>query len=165
MMRNEKLVRVPGVSQLYVMKDTGNEKHMVFAKVTDDILIAGSVESMDDFVNKISIQFTLRKVIFDENITFNGCNSRKHKVGFVIMDMNIYLASLKFLPLSKGRRMCHKSSATKEKRNAFAKLTCKLIWVGKVTLPQASFVASIMQRKLLSLAVKGIIQTNSFYEH
>lgn len=88
---------------------------------------------------------------------------KKQKVDLIVLDMNIYLSSLNFLPISKGQQMCLKSPAPKEKQKTFPKLSGKLMWLEDATLPQASPLAWTMQQRLPSLVVEGIITPPVFY--
>lgn len=157
MMKDVNVLRVPDVRQFYIKKHTDDNCNKLFAKVTEHILMTGSVASMEEFMREISNRFKLRKAIVDENVTYNGCSIRKRKNGYTIIHMNLYLVSHNFLPLSDEQRMFHNSTATKNERRDFAKLADAFMWLGTAMLPQASFVASIMQKKLHSLVVQDII--------
>lgn len=57
--------------------------------------------------------------------------------------------------------MYHNSTVTNNERRNFAELAGELMWLVDTTLPQASFVASIMRQKTALLVVENIIYINS----
>lgn len=64
LVNKKELVRVPGVSQLYIMTENGRPS-MFVAKVTDDILMVGSAEKMTTFVEEFKQIFEISKEIID----------------------------------------------------------------------------------------------------
>lgn len=46
---------------------------MLLAKVTDDLLLAGNIDIMKDFIKKLTERFKVSKAILDGPIDFNGC--------------------------------------------------------------------------------------------
>lgn len=47
---------------------------MLLAKVTDDMLIAGSTAEVKAFITQISGRFPISKAIVNDEIKFNGCD-------------------------------------------------------------------------------------------
>lgn len=83
------------------------------AKITDDLLLAGTREFIQKLSNSLSNRFSVRKTIIDETILFNGCRIRKERDGSVTLDMQQYLSDISYLVADKLRRKEWESLVTK----------------------------------------------------
>ena len=78
-------LRVPGLAQLYVRYNPERSANMVIAKVTDDLLIAGSCLNKKILFTSIKQRFNINKEIMDSEILFNGA--------FITQDSNFNVTS------------------------------------------------------------------------
>lgn len=77
---------------------------MILAKITDDLMFAGSIEDMECFVAKIKQRFDVIKAIFDGPLLFNGCMINQSNNGDITMDMYAYMETIQQLEVSRARR-------------------------------------------------------------
>lgn len=68
--------RLFGMSQIYVIRDEQIKGVIITVKVTDDILLAGSIPHLNQFSEQISTRYKVRKIIIDDVINFSGCKKR-----------------------------------------------------------------------------------------
>lgn len=66
--------RVSEVSQLFILREKPTGLKLL-AKLTEDLLIAGSITDINDFAITLRKRFEISKVIVDEDIIFNGAKS------------------------------------------------------------------------------------------
>lgn len=153
--------RVKGLSQFYVKRDDKDRIVMIAAKVTDDILIAGSIPALTNFATHICKRYKVRKVLIDDDIQFNGCEISQDHKGNVHMDMNSFLSKLNPIPINKHRRKQVHERSTPNEIELFRSLAGALLWLGSAVMPQASCIASFMQQKVTRLRVKDITDANA----
>lgn len=69
---------------------------MIFlaTKVTDDILIAGSITGMNHFCEQISRKVNVRKVIIEDRIIINGCEIYQNVLDDLRLCMNRELSKI-----------------------------------------------------------------------
>ena len=67
------LERVPGLNQIYVLRNSLGQILMAVAKVTDDFICSGAVALLTEFVEKLKKRFDVGKVIINRKFFFNGC--------------------------------------------------------------------------------------------
>lgn len=65
--------RVESLSQLCICRDELEQIAVVFAKVTDDLLMSGTASELEIMSELISSRFELQNVIVNDTVTFNGC--------------------------------------------------------------------------------------------
>lgn len=82
--------RLLGMSQMYIKRDADNRIVLVAVIVTNDILLAGNIELLNQFAEEISTRYKVRKIIIDDMINFNGCQISQDSVGNVSMDMSSF---------------------------------------------------------------------------
>ena len=161
MLDNAKLDRVVGVSQLYVKRIKNGHITLLVAKVTDDVLIAGSNESIRRFAGELKQDFKVSRITIDEPFFFNGSYVEQDQAGNVSLSMRSYITRLKPIELSRMRKKQNDDVATAEERTRFKSLAGTINFLGSGVLPQASFVASSMQQKTGRLLVRNIREANA----
>lgn len=87
MLTTGKLLRIRGISQLYLQRDDTGKIILLVAKVTDDFLIAGSVQHMKEFTDELKKRFVVGKVVINEPFIFNGCHISQDPLGDITMSM------------------------------------------------------------------------------
>lgn len=152
--------RVNGISQLYMRRDSKGQINLILAKVTDDILIAGNVDEIQQFIQLISQRFKISKSITNKPINFNGCQISQRADGSISMSMKEYLDSVNAIQLGKNRRSEYMDKATKTEYDAYRSLAGCIIWTGHATLPFASFIGSNMQQIAPRLRVCDVMEGN-----
>jgi len=138
--------RVQSVSQLFVKRDGKEGVTFLLAKVTDDLLFAGSIEYMQEFIECIQKRFDVSKSFIDGPILFNGCRIEQDGDGTITMSMKKYLESVIPLDVSRVRRKQAQEKAKRKEYDSYRSLAGSIIWQGNGTLPQAAFTGSYMQQ-------------------
>lgn len=151
---------VTGVSQLFIKRGAEGNIQMIMAKITDDLLFAGSKERMGQFVESIQARFSISKIIVDGPIDFNGCRITQDVHGNITMDMGAYTDSIKQMEITRNRRKESQHKATDEEYHEYRSLSGSIIWAGNGTLPQAAFTGSYMQQKAPNLRVQDLTEGN-----
>ena len=153
-------LRVHGVSQLYIKRGQEGSIMLMIAKLTDDLLMAGTKVAMRQFADLISKRFTISKVILQGEIKFNGCSILRDESGDIRMSMNEYVAGIEPVQLSKNRLADVHSKATKHEADVFRTMAGELVWLGSGVYPYAAYLGSTMQRQLPLLKVHDIEDAN-----
>lgn len=117
MLTEARLERIPGISQLYLKREASGSIVLVVAKVTDDLLIAGSVDGIRALITQLKNRFTISKSIINDKMTFNGCTIEQSANGDIRMSMADYLESIPFISLARGRRKQQSENATQGEAN------------------------------------------------
>jgi len=133
---------------------------MLCAKLTDDFMIAGTLQDLKWFAELIQQQFKVSKIVIDSTLHFNGMQITQDETGTITTDMQSYVKRLKLIPIDRLRRKEQTSLATDIEKKAYRRLTGTLLWLGRGVLPPATFVNSIMQQKLGHLTVKNLCDGN-----
>lgn len=119
---------------------------MILAKVSDDILVVGKQEEIENFTNQMQSRFTVSKIIMDEDIIFNGCCISRDVDGDLRMSMESYASDLKPVFISEESGKQSASCATEDEISAFRSPGGELVWLGCGALPQAALVGLKMQK-------------------
>lgn len=152
--------RVTGISQLFLRRRQDGSIAMIMAKVTDDLLFAGTIYDMKDFSRRIGQRFKVSKTIIDQPINFNGCRIVQDTEGNITMDMSSYTSSIRDIDVTRNRRKEATEKATNEEYHNYRSMAGSIIWAGNGTLPQAAFSGSYMQQKAPTLRVGDLIEGN-----
>jgi hypothetical protein len=153
---------LPGLSQFFILRDNSGRITILLAKVVDDLLLAGSVTTMNEFYKALCARFKVGRFICDRPFTFNALNiTQDHSSSSITMDMLDYPAKCIPLPLSPTRRKESDIPATPEERTAYQSLAGTLNFFGHGVLPPACFVASYLQQQLGDLRVHHLAHANS----
>ena len=160
LLNTAKMELVNGVSQLFLKRSSRGDIILMIAKVTDDLLMAGSVEYMRWFKDIIGKRFPISKCIVDSTVQFNGCRISKSKHGDIEMSMDAYVTAIPFLFVDRDRRKEQGEKATQKEFKCFRSLAGALVWLGSGTLPQASCFGSLLHQQLLRLSVRHLCDAN-----
>lgn len=152
--------RVFGVSQIFVKRSSDGGIVMLMAKVTDDLLMAGSVEDIKEFVELIGKRFPISKAIIDNRIKFNGSEITQKADGTVILSMEEYLMEMQPIEISPERKKHRMEKATEAEIGAFRALAGEFVWIGSSSVPQAAYIGSWMQQRVPNLRVEELVQAN-----
>lgn len=68
------MVRVFGVSQLFVKQNNKGSIILLVAKLSDDFLVAGKLGGIDDFTRDLQARFIVGKIVDGPVYTFGGCD-------------------------------------------------------------------------------------------
>lgn len=110
------------MGQIYIKRDDQNRIVIIAVKVTDDILLAGSIPHLNKFAEEISDRYKVSKVIIDDTINSNGCTITQDERGNISIDMTEFLSKLNPIATDRNRRKERESLATfqlKLKQNHF----------------------------------------------
>lgn len=102
-----------GVTQLFIERTNDGSISMLLAKITDELLIAADLLTLNDCLRKLTNRINVRKVIIDAPINFNGCRTQKDKDRNVRMNIQEYLNMIKPLIITRKRRKEAEEKATK----------------------------------------------------
>lgn len=153
--------RIFGISQLYRLRNAEGQTILLIAKVTDDLLMAGSIANMKAFTDKLQRRFNISKIRNNEPINFNGCAISQSNTGDILLSMQSFAKGINRIPLSRSRRKQQNELATPRETTLYKGLAGGLVWLGSGAIPQASFVASNMQQKLGCLKVCHLHEANN----
>lgn len=152
--------RVFGVSQLFVKRNASGSIILLVVKLSDDFLIAGKEAAIDKFLRKLQRRFVVGKIVSGNHFMFGGCDIYVHSSGAISMSMDAYWRRVTKIPMTRTRRKMRSAEATATETKQFRSLAGTLLYLGKGTLPQASFVVSLMQQRIGNLLVEHLIEAN-----
>ena len=159
-MEKSNFTRVNGVPQMFVNRDGKGEIHLILAKVTDDLLIAGETKHIEAFDGLITERFPISKVILEGQIKFNGADIQQDSQGSITLSMDGYMHAISQIQLDKPRLKMSQARATPKEIAMFREVAGELVWLGGGALPQAAYVGSYMQQCVPYLKIEHIIQAN-----
>jgi hypothetical protein len=82
---------VNGLSQLFVLRSSDGHILLLLAKVVDDLLVAGSIHSMNDFHNHLCNRFKVGRFVCNESFVFNALQITQDTASFAVtLDMHAY---------------------------------------------------------------------------
>ena len=154
------LVRIQGLNQIYVLRDSCGKIILIVAKVTDDFICGGAVQEITSFMEELKKRFEVGKVVIDSKFHFNGCEIEQNAEGSVRMSMDSYMNELKELPLATERRKQLGEKATASEITHFRSLAGTMLWLAKGVLPPAAYASSAMQQRLSLLKVGHLLEAN-----
>lgn len=154
------LERVFGLPQLFTKRTPDGRICLLVAKVTDDFLLGGSVQEMQNFVELLGKRFIVGKALIDQKIHFDGCELEQDICGNIKMSMIRYLERLKPILISRARRKQRTDKATEVELKQYRSLACTLMYLGNGVLPQASYVASLLQQMVTRVTVEQLCMAN-----
>lgn len=152
--------RVNGISQLFIKRRSDDTIKLILAKVTDDLLFTGDIDTMEEFVKEVSNRFKVSKAILNSPINFNGTRIEQDEKGNITMNMNAYMGSIKPLDITRARRKQPNEKATPHEYKDYRSLAGSIIWAGNGAMPQAAYVGSFMQQVAPRLRVSDMTEAN-----
>lgn len=126
-----------GVSQRFIKHGKHGEIVFILAKITDNLLFAGSNDAMAQFVTVIKNRFEVCKTILDGPMHFIGCLVKQDQGGQVTMDLTDYMQRIEPMELDRSRRKQAAEKAKPTEYNTYRSLAGAIIWAGNGALPHA----------------------------
>ena len=155
---------IPGMPQLFLLRcDSSRKILLLLAKVVDDLLMAGVRPALSNFHGAISQSFKIGRFVSVSNSTFifNRLHITCNFTGDTHISMRQFMDKIDKLEISRSRRKQQESPATLEELRSLQALAGKLNYLGHGVLPQASLVASKLQKFVGNLRVKHLWQANA----
>lgn len=121
--------RVCGVSQLFFKRDSRGNIVLLLAKVTDDMLIAGSTADVGAFIDHIGKRFPISKAIVNDDIKLNGCDISQDNNDTIKRSKNVYVRNIKYI-VQPERKKNQLEKATNKERDAFRSMAGEFVWAG-----------------------------------
>jgi Reverse transcriptase (RNA-dependent DNA polymerase) len=153
---------VNGLSQFFVLRSSDGQILLLLAKVVDDLLVAGSIPSIQDFHNHLCNRFKVGRFVCNESFVFNALQITQDDASFAVtLDMHAFVPKIFLLDISSNRRKDPSLSATADERYQYQSLAGTLNFYGHGVLPPACFAASHLQQQLGNLQVQHLVQANT----
>lgn len=137
-----------GVSQLFIKRRGSGKIAMLLAKITDELIFAGSIEDMNYFVMKIKRRFSISKGIIGRQL-FNGCMINKSENWYITMDLFNYMKAIQQLQFIRARRKQAAEKALEDEYADYISLAGSVIRGRNCALPYTAFVGRICRNKHL----------------
>ena len=154
---------VPGLVQLFVLRDDMNEIKLLMAKVVDDFLLAGHHDAISELHKTISLKFKIGRFVTGSEFVFNRLSILKQSDGSVRLSMQEYFNTIEPIPLSLARCRQPLDKVTEDERKEFLALA-GLTWLGHGIQPPASNVASHLQHCGSDLRIDHLVLANKCLE-
>ena len=151
---------IPGLPQLFVLRNEKKEIKLLVAKVVDDHLVAGNMEDIFSFHAAFAKRFEIGRFVHSTPLTFNRLLIDQEKDYSISVSMSEYFGSIQSIALSRQRRKQSDEACTAEEKTSLLELAGKLNFLGHGVLPSAALVASKMQQDIGNLRVKHLAQAN-----
>lgn len=84
-----------GIHQLFYRRHVDGSINLLVAKTSDDFLVSGSRNSIEEFFTRLKVRFEVGKAIIAPVMKFNGCEVRMQDDGGIILSMEDYVDRLK----------------------------------------------------------------------
>ena len=160
LMEKANFIRVNGVPQMFVNRDGKGEIHLILAKMTDELLMAGETKHIEVFNGLIAERPSISKVILEGQIKFNGADIQQDRQGSITLSMDGYMHAISQIQLDKLRLKMSQARATPKEIAMFRAVAGELVWLGGGALPQAAYIGSYTQQRVPYLKIEHIIQAN-----
>lgn len=154
------LQRIFGINQLFMKRDEHGKIRLLVAKLSDDFLVAGKTEDIDEFMRQLQLRFIVGKIVGGPVFKFSGCEVLIQDNGDILMSMRSYWNRVKSIMMTRTRRKMREALATASEIVQYRSLAGTLLYLGSGTLPQASLVVSLMQQRIGRLTVAHIVEAN-----
>lgn len=129
-------------------------------KLSNDFLLAGSIQHIKEFHDSISRRFVVGNFMMNKDLVFNRIQIHQREYGSLILDMQEYVDSIRPLTLTKQRRKKSSHRCTSAELTAYQRLAGSLNFLGHGILPQAAFAASHPQQAVGRLKVSNLVVAN-----
>lgn len=161
MIKEAGLKRVFGISQLFVKRNTNGKIVLLVAKLTDDFLACGNGPMLNEFFSKMQERFEVGMINHGPSFKFGGCEIEINKNGDIKISMKEYWNRIQAIQMTRLRRKAKDCLANAREIQQYRALAGTLLYLGNGTLPQASYVVSLMQQRVSRLKVKHLIDANN----
>jgi Reverse transcriptase (RNA-dependent DNA polymerase) len=154
--------KIPGLSQMFILRTTTGRIKLLLAKVVDDLLLDGSINPMNKFHSDLSSRFKVGRFICNRPFTFKALKFSQDTTDFShTMDMRDYQSKCLNVTLSPENRKEVYLPASPAERTALKQLADTLNFLGHAVRPPACYVASFLQQQLDHLRVCHLLQANT----
>lgn len=154
------LMRIYGINQLFVKRNSADRIILIVAKLSDDFLVCGKLSDVNKFLREIQKRFEGGKIGMGLTFHFGGCEINYDPNGDIILGIEAYWNRVKSIAMTRTRRRQHKFRVTTEEMHEYRSLAGTLLYLGNGVLSHASMVVSIMQQQIGRLRVEHLIDAN-----
>lgn len=161
MMDVYRMRRAFGIRQVHTVEDIHGTLKLIVAKVTDDFLIAGGIDFINNFAEELGIRFEIGKFVLDKPFSFNGCELSQTSLGTITLSMAKYFPRIKPIELSRTLRKEQADRATETEVTMLKSLAGVINFLASGALPQATYIASWMQQYTSKLTVGHLVEANT----
>lgn len=109
---------------------------MLLEKITDDLLLAEDLSTINDFVTKQTELFNVSKAISNSAINFNCCKIEQDNAGNISMNMKDYLYLINPMEMSRMMHKLSNQNTITSDYDAYKSLAENAMWAVIGTLPQ-----------------------------
>lgn len=114
MLSSAGMQRILGVNQLFVKRCSKGKIILLVAKLSDDFLVAGMSEDIDEFMIDLQKRFIVGKIVDGPKYAFGRCEIVQMDNGSIRLSMEIYWKRIKKILMTRTRR---KSSTARASAN------------------------------------------------
>lgn len=151
------LVKVMGMNQLYIKYFKNGNIDLIIAKVTNDMLVTGSVEATTKVRDAMHDHLQLSKSVIDKPVIYNGCSICQTKTGDNKMSMYECMTRILYVYMSYSRRKSQQVKAKDTEIAPYRKIAGSSMLLGKGVLPPARLAGCILQQKIRNICVEHLV--------
>ena len=129
-MKENDVLPVKGVPQMFQKKHSNGTISLLMAKVVDDFLIAGLPNDIQQFHHQIGKRFKVGRFICDKDLIFNRLHISQADKGFITISMQKYIDTIQPIPLDRARRKNQEEKCTLGELKMLQALAGELNWLG-----------------------------------
>lgn len=159
-LREQGLLPVSGIQQVFIQRAVDGEVLLLVAKVVDDMLLAGPRRVIEDFHLRLSQQFKVGRFTIDQDLVFNGLIIHQDEDFAITVNMQEFFDRIMPIDITRERRKQYDHNCTDAEITRFKSLTGSLNFLGHGALPQAAFAASHLQQAVPRLKVCDLVTAN-----
>lgn len=148
-MATQNVEEIPGLLQLFVLRDPDGSLLLAIPKVVDDFSICWFASQIEVFHASIAKRFEVGGFILGGDLIFNRLRISQANDGSVHLNMREYMDKILLIDVPALRRERPKKLCTTEEIKLYQGLAGSLNFLGHGILPQACFVASPMQQSIV----------------
>lgn len=130
------------------------------AKVVDDFPLAGSRQAIKGFHRQIAGRFEVGRFVLAQNLLLNRLHIHQDSDFSVSVNMHEYLDKIQPLEVPRTCRKQWTSPCSSDEFTRYLGLAGSLNFLGHGILPQASFAASYLQKRVGRLSVSHLVDAN-----
>lgn len=94
---------VHAISHVFAQRDNNGGILVIIAKLTDEFLCGGHEREIKAFMEVLSTNFTVGKVVLNDKFNFNGCEVYQDKTDNIVLTMKRYTYRIKPIQISRER--------------------------------------------------------------
>lgn len=159
-MATQDIEEIPGLPQLFVLRDTESLLRLVISKVVDDFLVYGPRSEIEAFHSSLSVRFEVGRFFLGGGLIFNRLHISQKLDRTVVLNMREYMDKILPMVIPTSRRKFPNTPSTTEEIKLYQGLGGSLNFPRHEILPQACFFAIILQQSIVSLTVSGLLNAS-----